>query len=478
MHRARVGLVSCCALWGATLGACGGGGFSLVPASSSQQQNVMVIDEGFDLAVSELGGRVAATYTETCVDDQTSDAAPSDAAPPDVVASDAGIADAGVSFDQMKQDLLAALTVPDDSCHLTVGIAAKTDPFASIARYRARWNAMIRGNQFADQAFTPDELTQIMDAQNTEFQSFGYHGTSTAGTVVHDNPTVRLVLVERQLASESSLQTSFTCFVQSEIDQAVQLFSDPQVNAALVNQPVQLEADLVAAMRTYDVGLVNESFGGEARAALEMVQAMSCPDAIDLSAYFAVLNQIELAHAATIGGPAVLTVQAAGNDGAEIDSGADSLSCDIGDPLSLLVGSTDTVQVRSTFSDFGACVDVYAPGESVVAPYAGDWLLPLDGTSFAAPIVVRQVSLTTPSSFDPKQARNALLAQRTSDGSLPIALFPNDFFYLPGQTPVAALVAGTRGPRMSHRPVSRVDLHPVLHPLALLRAIRHRRSLF
>jgi len=489
--RFQVALVFACLGAGALLVGCGGdSGFSLVPASAKQQQNVMVIDEGFDLSIAELRGRVAAAYTETCVDEPTTgaDAAISpDGGGADAVASpdaggtdaaispDAGGADGGVSLDQMKQALLAALSVPDDSCHLSVGIGAKPDPFAAIAKYRTRWNAMIRANQFANEGdFTATENTQITAALDQEFQTFGYHGTATAGTVVHDNPNIRLVLVERELASESSVQSSFVCFMQSEIDQAVQLLSDPQVVAAFAHQPAALDSDVVAALGKYDVGLVNESFGASSRATQEMLQTMNGCSPIDLSAYFSILNQIDRAHAAAVGGPAVLTVQAAGNEGVEIDSAADSLSCDIGDPLSLLVGSYDTAQVRSTFSNFGACVDLYAPGEAIVAPYAGDWLLPVDGTSFAAPIAVRQVSLTIPAHFDPAQARLDLLAQRLTDGSLPITSFPVDFFYLPVNTATAVEIAGGPVRRTPRQPVSRVDLHRALHPLSLLRALRRR----
>jgi hypothetical protein len=472
MLRSRIMSVYCSLVGGLALVGCGGGsGVSLVPASSNPQQNVMVIDEGFDLSVSDLRGRVAAAYTEACADEP---AVGADAA----ASADAGNADAGGSFDQMKQALLMALSTPDDSCHLTTGIGAKSDPLPSIAQFRGRWNAMIQANDVASDRFTPTEVTALMTAlQAPDFQAFPYHGTSTASTAAHENPNVRLVLVERQLESEAAAQSGFTCFVQSDIDEAVQLFSDPQVYAAWINQPAQLDGDIAAAQTRYDVGLVNESFGSSSRQGLEMLQATNnCPTPVDLSAYFTLLDKAGLAHAATIGGPPVLTVQAAGNEGVEIDSGADSLSCDLGDPRSLLAGSTDPLQVRSTFSDFGACVDVYAPGESIVARYAGDWLIPVDGTSFSSPIVVRQISLAAPAPmpFDPAQARTALLAQRASDGSLPIGLFPVDFFYLPDQSPVAALRAGLPWRRVGPRPVSRADLHRVLHPLSLLRSLRRR----
>src|SRR5580692_4500064 len=92
---------------GASVGiGCGGGSAvtvnKIVPQSTSQQQNVMVIDEGIDLSVSDLQGRVAAAYTETCVDD-SSDAG---------IAGPGGVVDGGPAFDALKQMYLAALSQP------------------------------------------------------------------------------------------------------------------------------------------------------------------------------------------------------------------------------------------------------------------------------------------------------------------------------------------------------------------------------
>ena len=447
-----------------TAGCGGSSGPAFVPASADPRQNVMVIDAGFDLTVTELRGRVAAAYTQVC--DQSGGGG----------VTDAGSADAGPppTFDQLKQQYIAALAMPDDSCHLQQGVSAKADPLSSIAQFKARWNQMIQRNQFVDDVFSATEISALMAALNSPaMQDFPYHGTATASTVAHDNPAVRLVLVEIQLGSESMLQQSFTCLVQSDLDQFVSLLADPQVMDAYVHQPepqVDHEIDMAAA--TYQVGLVNESFGAPARATLEQLQTMNGCPAVSLSAYFAALNGAENARIAALGTAPRLTVQAAGNDGAQIDSGADDLTCDIGDPLSLVVGSYDLTETRSTFSNFGACVDVYAPGESVVARYAGDWLLPVDGTSFASPMTARQVSLTAPTPYDPAEARVALLGQRDASGGLPINMFPTDFFYAPGQT-LPALTAGVdvgspaAGP--GRRLPRRFDLGRVLRPLNRLR---------
>jgi subtilisin family serine protease len=456
---------------GASVGTgCGGGSGAvtinkIVPQSSSQQQNVMVIDEGIDLSASDLQGRVAAAYTETCADD-SSDAG---------VAGPGGVVDGGPAFDALKQMYLAALSHPDDSCHLTTGISAKHDPLASIAQYKSRWNAMVRANQTPPEAFSSAEIMKLMNPINTEFSSFGYHGTATATTVAHENSDVRLVLVERELGSESSLQTNFPCIAQSDINQIVDLLNDPQVYAAFVNQPAQIDGELAAAQSMYDVGIVNESFGAASREALETLQKMYCPVGVDLAAYFALLDKVTNDHNATINGPALLTVVAAGNDGSRIDSGSDSLSCDLGDPKSLLVGAYNPISLaQNMFSDYGACVNVFAPGQAIVVEYGGGWLTWASGTSFSAPLTARYASMTATSPFDPTAERAAVVAKADPTSHfLPVSVFPSDFFYVPG-TDYPEFVVPAAGAKVAPvvRPPTKYELHRVFGPLNRLKRLR------
>jgi hypothetical protein len=433
-----------------------------------QQQNVMVIDEGIDLSVSDLQGRVAGAYTETCVDDSGGGGADSGSIVPP-----GGPVMSGPQFDSLKQMLIQAFSETDTSCHVRAGISGKPDPMESIAQYKQRWNAMIRANQTAGQVFNTNELTQIEAALNNEFNTFAYHGTSTSTTISHGYPDVRLVLVERELKSESQIQSGFSCFDQDEIDQIVYLLNDPQVFAAAASQPATLDTDLADAMTKHNVGLVNESFGAVARVELEQLQADNCPNPIDLSGYFQVLTAIDAQHAAGLTGPAVLTVRAAGNDGAQTDSGADYLDCVPGDPTTLVAGAYDPANgVQNTFSNFGLCVDLFAPGQGIVTTYAGGWLLPLDGTSFASPLTARFASMNSPSPFTVAGARAAVLAQVDATGELPAALFPADFFYGPAEATTDALVALPIRPAARRPGVSRVDLHRVLAPLQRLRALR------
>ncbi len=436
---------------------CGSGGHEAV---------VMVIDEGIDLTAADLQGKVVASYTETCVDDSSGGGG-----------YDAGAVDGGgLSFAMLKQMYLAALSQPDDSCHLSSGISAKADPLAVVAQFKSRWNAMVRANQTPSDVFSASEIAQLTGPVDAElFGAFNYHGTATSSTVAHENGNVQLVLVERQLASEGSLQTNFPCIAQADIDQVVELLNDPQVYAASVNQPAQIDGELADAQATHHVQIVNESFGAESRQTLEMLQQQNCPNSVDLSAYFALIDKETIDHNATIGGPSLLTVQAAGNDGVKIDTGSDSLSCDLGDPKALLVGAYNPeTLVQNTFSNYGACVNVYAPGQAIVVDYAGGWVTWASGTSFSSPLTARLASMTAATPFDPTAARTAIVAKADPTTQfLPVGLFPGDFFYVPGtQYPEFAVPAVAARAAPPHRPPTEYELHRVFGPLNRLKRLR------
>lgn len=456
----------------------------------------MVIDQGIDLAAAELRGRVAAAFTLTCVtapaptatnDDTDTDTdtvppAGGDATPDGGVPAD-GPAEDPAAFQALKSRYIAQLMVADQSCQLHEGIDAKPDPLAGVARYRQRWNSMLRSNKFSRQVFTEEELNQLLPALMAEFATFAYHGTATAGVIAHDNPEVRLVLVQTQLGSSREIQRTFQCIQQQQLDSAVALLSDPEVRDAYLHAPLgRGEKDLQAALVKYNVGVISMSFGQFSRVALEQLQASKGCPFVDLQPYFAIVSDTDRARAAATTGQAVLTVQAAGNDGAEVNSPADLIQCAPGDLRNVLVGSTDLAQQRSTFSNWGLCVDLAAPGENVITTYAGGWLVNAFGTSFSAPLVARLISRTPVDDYQAPAARAAVLDRRTQDGSLAVGIFPSNFFYQPpgGVPPTSgALTVTTPGtvalpiggaPAVSTPPPAG-DLARLLAPLQQFRAL-------
>jgi hypothetical protein len=427
-----------------------------VTASTDRRRNVMVIDEGFDTTAADLQGKVVATYKIEC-------AARDSAA---AVGGDGGTA----TLQDEKQQYMAELAVQDESCHLREGVDPKPDPLANVSRFRERWNSMLLQQRTGAQVFTAAEWSQLTAALDPELQTFSYHGTATSGTVAHDNPDVRLVLVEMGLGNAEQTAQGFACIAQSDIDMAAALLADPDVMSAYVHAPPSsYDVELENATRTFEIGVLSESFGTPPRVVIEKLQAdAGCPP-VDLGPYFAALGAADRTRAATLGGPGVLLVHSAGNEATQIDGPADSLDCAPGDLRHLLVGSDDVRQARSTFTNVGACVDVYAPGEQIIAPYAGGWLLPVQGTSFSGRMVAPVVSRAGGPWFDRTAARDALLAQRSADASIPMAAFPRDFFYVPGVPPGVPLGRIEALPSPARRALpSPVDMRRALAPLRRL----------
>lgn len=97
-----------------------------------------------------------------------------------------------------------------------------------------------------------------------------------------------------------------------------------------------------------------------------------------------------------------LVVWAAGNDSIDASFGYAKLKDDYRGRI-LVVGASDSTGHRAAFSNYGAYIDVYAPGAGVYTygpSGAGLAVVPRQGTSYSAPIVAGIAGLLK--SFDPR----------------------------------------------------------------------------
>jgi hypothetical protein len=380
--------------------ACTGEGGAAPPAGDVPR--VMVIDDGFDPGSGVLRGKVVAGYEIRCDEPEPSE--------PDLGAG-----------------MIGAALREDARCRLVDGLPTVGDPLVELTGARPRWNSAVRAGDPLEGVLADETVAAVGERLGVAVRQGPVHGSAAAGVVADAGAVVELVLVRRTFDGPDA---PFACLLQSDVDRTVALLADPAFRRAFLDRPQPaLDRDLAAVRRRHGVVMVNESFAHTARATLEHTETLlGCPP-LSLAAFFDTFTTLEEAYEQAHPEPGVLFVQAAGNDGARVDGRADSLDCRPALPWHILVGSHDGRGQRSPFSNFGACVPLSAPGEDVIVHLPGDWLYPLSGTSFAAPLIVWRLARQLPLPSDPASARGALQTLAGAGGTIPLAAFPSSFFY-------------------------------------------------
>jgi subtilisin family serine protease len=120
------------------------------------------------------------------------------------------------------------------------------------------------------------------------------------------------------------------------------------------------------------------------------------------STYNAAVNN---AVAATVASGTTMVV-AAGNNNANACNYSPAST-----PSSICVGATTDGDVRSSFSNYGNCVHVFAPGTGIYSAWLGNSYNTISGTSMACPHVAGQaaVILSQNPNFSPAQVKSAIV---------------------------------------------------------------------
>ncbi|WP_344614537.1 S8 family serine peptidase [Dactylosporangium salmoneum] len=144
---------------------------------------------------------------------------------------------------------------------------------------------------------------------------------------------------------------------------------------------------------------------------------------------------------------------AAGNGDAD-DNPLDACTNSPGDVAEALVVGASTIDDHPVhWSDYGPCVDLYAPGEGITSDWIGGGTKTLDGTSMASPHVTGAAALILEAhqDYSAEQVRNALV-QSSTVGALNMSSYPA---YAAATSPNRVLfVRQSDPPRPAGRPQS------------------------
>ncbi len=107
----------------------------------------------------------------------------------------------------------------------------------------------------------------------------------------------------------------------------------------------------------------------------------------------------------------------------------------------ITVGSSNTYDRRSSFSNYGTCVDIFAPGTSITSAWntSDSQYITQNGTSMATPHVVGAAAmlLSADPGLTPQQVRDQLVGNATSDTLINVGDgSPNRLLYIDNTPPV------------------------------------------
>ncbi|GAB1694663.1 S8 family serine peptidase [Krasilnikovia sp. M28-CT-15] len=119
-------------------------------------------------------------------------------------------------------------------------------------------------------------------------------------------------------------------------------------------------------------------------------------------------------------------------------------------PAAITVGATDPGDVRASFSDYGSCVDLFAPGVSITSAWSSSdtAMADLSGTSMASPHVAGAAVLTVAAnpSWTPAQVRDSLVGAATTNTVTDRGTDSPDGLLYTGAIAPAATAPTTPGP--------------------------------
>ncbi len=321
----------------------------------------------------------------------------------------------------------------DDHCSVSSGVTLDRTLYSRSSPHDpAAWNRDIAAKRL------PDGLVDRLEDPYFGVGPDSDHGTATAAIARYAAPDVELVLVQTPLRKRSErVECPAPEKFRAELDDA-----RAARDATIALPATEYEKALLDVIRREHVSVIHQSFGSSRTDLERLCPGLPWGEYLQLDAETKHERNARLDASGAFDGVAVTVVQSAGNEGLEAQSAADEEYCidDSGFGARserIIVGAYDPSRAelpRSSFSNFGRCVHVFAPGENIAAPDARGILRTEDGTSAAAPLVSRLIASRIRAGSTAGNVRRELTAL-ARDRTLPLELFPAGALFSDKTTP-------------------------------------------
>jgi subtilisin family serine protease len=187
---------------------------------------------------------------------------------------------------------------------------------------------------------------------------------------------------------------------------------------------------------------------GVAQGLAYVLAHLSGRDVINLSLGYGARDAVVESIIADLVAAGAIVVAAAGNSGTNACNHFPSAHAGV-----LAVAATTSSDARASFSNYGSCVSLFAPGANIRAALRGGGSTTMSGTSMASPHVAGAVALLLERGVAPADAPAALLAACTAGAVSSVAGSPNRLLFV--ESTVAASASRTPSPSRAAASASR-----------------------
>ncbi|MDA9950932.1 S8 family serine peptidase [Oligoflexaceae bacterium] len=405
--------------------------------ADKKKHNVLVIDDGFDLNHPVFYDKVVARYRLRCD------------------GSNGPVFNPKNGFESQKQKLIQFLSYKDSNCILSTKLPFQSSKaLESIQDRRDEWNKALLSKSVAETY--KDREWEAENIFRTVNDGGRYHGTNTAGLIAYKNDNVNLFILQLELGGiQSILGTTSAvaesiCPTQEDINFTAKLYLDADVQKAYSDASLETisspDAAINEIIQKHRITMVNKSYGLLPLAAIEKnFKDQNCKATLAplFKAQAELIDKRRLTSEKQT--PDTLTIQAAGNEGLEINELQDSLDCSESEDNIIVVGGIDQNSNKTEWTNFGNCVELFAVGERVITPAPLDFLNLSSGTSFAAPMALRYASLNTKPGTDAADIKDILFSKVNTEKLLNSDHFPKELVYENSATVEGYGIAQKRG---------------------------------